>query len=57
MVTKKVTTGKKTIEPPPSPPSPQKSWGTAALGVGMIILTNYQSEVKQVLSLIIKALT
>ena len=55
MVTKKVTTRRKVVEPP-SPPS-VKSFPTAALGVGMVILTNYQAEVKQIMGLIMKALT
>jgi hypothetical protein len=54
MVTKKVTTRKKIVEPAPTS---AKSFPTAALGVGMIILTNYQAEVKQMLSLFIKALS
>ena len=54
MVTKRVTTRKKIVEP--APPS-AKSFPTAALGVGMIILTNYQAEVKQIMSLFIKALS
>jgi hypothetical protein len=54
MVTKRVTTRKKVAEPIPSS---TKSFPTAALGVGMIILTNYQAEVKQVLGLILKTLT
>jgi hypothetical protein len=53
MVTKRVTTRKKIVEPVPTS---AKSFPTAALGVGMIILTNYQAEVKQMLALFIKAL-
>lgn len=53
MVVKKVTARKKVVESPPS----AKSFPTAVLGMGMVILTNYQAEVKQVLSLLIKALT
>ena len=56
MVTKRVTTRRKVVAPPP-PPSATKSFPTAALGVGMVILTNYQAEVKQILGLIMKALT
>jgi len=55
MVTKKVTSRRKTVEPPASPPT--KNFSTAALGLGMVILTNYQAEVKQALSLILKTLT
>jgi len=54
MVRKKVTTKKTVAEPLPSS---TKSFPTAALGVGMVILTNYQAEVKQVLGLILKTLT
>ena len=54
MVTKRVTTRRKPVEPI-SPPT--KNFSTAALGLGMVVLTNYQAEVKQVLSLILKTLT
>jgi len=54
MVTKRVTTRKKVVEP--TSPS-TKSFPTAALGLGMVILTNYQAEVKQVLGFILKTLT
>lgn len=54
MVTKRVTTRRKVVAPPP--PS-AKSFPTAALSVGMVILTNYQAEVKQIMGLIMKALT
>ena len=54
MVAKRVTTRKKVSEPPA--PS-TKSFPTAALGMGMVVLTNYQAEVKQVLGLILKTLT
>lgn len=52
MVTKRVATRRKVEPPPPS----VKSFPTAALGVGMVILTNYQAEVKQLLGLIMKAI-
>ena len=55
MVTKRVTTRRKVVAPPP--PSSTKSFPTAALGVGMVILTNFQAEVKQMMSLLIKAIT
>ena len=55
MVTKRVTSRRKVVAPPP--PSSTKSFPTAALGVGMVILTNYQAEVKQMMSLLIKAIT
>ena len=51
MPTKRVTTRKKIVAPPPSS---AKSFPTAALGVGMVILTNYQAEVKQMIALLIK---
>jgi hypothetical protein len=54
MVTKKVTARRKSVAPP-SPPS--KNFPTAALGVCMVVLTNYQAEVKQALSLLLKLLT
>jgi hypothetical protein len=54
MPTKRVTTRRKVVEPTASA---TKSYPTAALGLCMIILTNYQAEVKQILSLIVKALT
>lgn len=54
MVTKKVTSNRKVVgQPSPS----TKSFPTAALGAGMVILTNYQAEVKQFLGLILKGLT
>jgi len=53
MVTKKVTSRRKSV----APPAPSKNFSTAALGVCMVILTNYQAEVKQALSLILKTLT
>jgi hypothetical protein len=53
MVTKRGTTRKKVVEPSTT----TKSFPTAALGLGMVILTNYQAEVKQILTLIVKALT
>lgn len=55
MVTKRVTTRRKSVAPPE--PAPTKNFPTAALGLGMVILTNYQAEVKQALSLILKTLT
>ena len=54
MVTKKVTSRRR--EPAPAS-SPSKSFPTAALGLGMVVLTNYQAEVKQILTLLIKSLT
>jgi hypothetical protein len=61
MVAKKVTTRRKIVVPPPPSPSPSstatKSLPTAMLGIGMVILTNYQAEVKQLIALLLKALT
>ena len=57
MVAKKVTTRRKIVEPPPPPSPATKSLPTAMLGIGMVILTNYQAEVKQLLALLLKALT
>ena len=53
MPARKVT--RKKVEAPA--PTATKSLPTATLGLAMIILTNYQAEVKQMLSLLIKALT
>jgi len=54
MTTRKVTR-KKVIEPP-VPAAPNK-FPTAAIGLSMVILTNYQAEVKQALALLLKTLT
>jgi len=54
MPAKRVTTRKKVVEPPVSA---TKSYPTAALGLCMIVLTNYQAEVKQIISGIVKAFT
>lgn len=51
MAVKRVTSRRKVVAPPP--PS-TKSFPTAALGIGMVILTNYQAEVKQILGLLLK---
>jgi hypothetical protein len=53
---KKVAARKKVAEPPPPPPPSPAAKGvpTAAIGLGMVVLTNYQAEVKQVLSLLLK---
>jgi len=55
MVIKKAIIKQKLAEPAPLPPT--KNFPTAALGLGMVILTNYQAEVKQILALIMKAVT
>ena len=57
MVAKKITTRRKIVEPPPPPSPATKSLPTAMLGIGMVILTNYQAEVKQLIALLLKALT
>ena len=57
MVAKKVTTRRKIVEPPPPSSPATKSFPTAMLGIGMVILTNYQAEVKQLIALLLKALT
>ena len=52
---KKVAARKKVVAPPTAPPSSAaKGVPTAAIGLGMVVLTNYQAEVKQVLSLLLK---
>jgi hypothetical protein len=59
MATKKVVQRHKAAPPPP-PPAPSaatKSLPTAALGLGMVVLTNYQAEVKQALALLFKTFT
>jgi hypothetical protein len=41
----------------PAPSTTTKSFPTAALGMGMVVLTNYQAEVKQALALLFKTFT
>jgi len=50
-------THKKEPIPPSPPPQPDKKAHTAVLGVVLIILTNYQAEVKQIVSFLLKAAT
>jgi len=61
VATKKVVQRHKAAPPPPPPaPAPSaatKSLSTAALGLGMVVLTNYQAEVKQALALLFKTFT
>jgi hypothetical protein len=58
VATKKVVRRHKVVVPPPAAPSAAtKSFPTAALGLGMVVLTNYQSEVKQALALLFKTFT
>ena len=45
------------VAPPPPPPPADKKVHTAGLGVVLILLTNYQAEVKQVVQAILKYLT
>jgi len=56
--TKKLVRRPKAVPPPPPAPSATtKSFPTAALGMGMVVLTNYQAEVKQALALLFKTFT
>jgi len=56
VATKKVVQRHKAA-PAPAPSAATKSFPTAALGVGMVVLTNYQAEVKQALALLFKTFT
>lgn len=56
MPTKKLVRRPKAA-PPPAPSATTKSFPTAALGMGMVVLTNYQAEVKQILALLFKTFT
>ena len=57
VINNKKVARKKVVTPPPPPPPSAAAKGvpTAAIGLGMVVLTNYQAEVKQVLSLLLKA--
>jgi hypothetical protein len=44
-------------ETPPPPPQTDKKAHTAGLGILLILLTNYQAEVKQIFSFLWKSLT
>jgi pyruvate dehydrogenase complex dehydrogenase (E1) component len=59
VATKKVVHRQKAAPspPPPAPSAATKSFPTAALGLGMVVLTNYQAEVKQALALLLKTFT
>ena len=59
VATKKVVHRHKAVAapPPPAPSAATKSFPTAALGLGMVVLTNYQAEVKQALALLLKTFT
>ena len=63
-MTKNIVTTKRVVHRPkaappaaPAPSATTKSFPTAALGVGMVVLTNYQAEVKQALALLFKTFT
>jgi hypothetical protein len=56
VATKKVVHRHKAA-PPTAPSATTKSFPTAALGLGMVVLTNYQAEVKQALALLFKTFT
>ena len=45
------------LPPAAAPSATTKSFPTAALGMGMVVLTNYQAEVKQALALLFKTFT
>ena len=58
VATKKVVHRQKAAPPPPPAPSAAtKSFPTAALGMAMVVLTNYQAEVKQAVALLFKTFT
>ena len=61
VATKKVVHRQKAAPPAPAPaPAPSaatKSFPTAALGMAMVVLTNYQAEVKQAVALLFKTFT
>ena len=59
VATKKVVRRPKAAPLPPAaaPSASVKSFPTAALGLGMVVLTNYQAEVKQALALLLKTFT
>lgn len=52
MTTKHAKSHKKHVEPPPPPPSQDKKKHTVGIGIVLIILTNYQAEVKQIFNVI-----
>ena len=55
--TKKLVRRPKSVPPSTAPSATTKSFPTAALGMGMVVLTNYQAEVKQALALLFKTFT
>jgi hypothetical protein len=54
--TNRQTHHKKSAPVPPEPASDKKAH-TAGVGILLILLTNYQAEIKQVFSAILKAVT
>jgi hypothetical protein len=52
-----MTTKRKPRRVAPPPPVSDKKTHTAGLGILLILLTNYQAEVKQVLQAILKTIT
>ena len=42
---------------PPSPQESDKKAHTAGIGILLILLTNYQAEIKQIVSALLKAIT
>lgn len=52
MTTKHAKSHKKHVESPPPPPQDKKKH-TVGIGIVLIILTNYQAEVKQIFNAII----
>ena len=52
-----MVTKRKPRQVAPPPPPADKKVHTAGLGVVLILLTNYQAEVKQVIQAILKYLT
>lgn len=45
------------VAAPPTPPVSDKKAHTAGLGIVLILLTNYQAEVKQVIQAILKSVS
>ena len=54
---KKVVIKHKAAPPATAPSAATKSFPTAALGMAMVVLTNYQAEVKQAVALLFKTFT
>ena len=45
------------VEPIPTPVQTDKKAHTAGLGIFLILLTNYQAEVKQIFSFLLKSIS